>query len=221
LNQDRDNLPLSQGWERGPGGEGTPDDARLSRDDLIHLVAQLRSIIAAQKETIARQGEAIAALQARSAPIGTAAAPAASDEQPGWQRIALEPGFDYTIVFDGGADPNPGRGYGSYQIVGATAVVAQERHDYGNNLTNNQAEYLTLIRALETLRDHLGPTASQAAVAIRGDSQLVILTVTGRWKVKHPRLQPLHARAVELLRAFGRTDVAWHPRGLSVAALGH
>jgi ribonuclease HI len=200
---------------------------RLSRDELIQQLQQLRAIIAAQKETIAQQGEAITALQFRRPPLSAAdsaqpGAPAtASAASDRWRRVVAVPGFDYTIIFDGGAIGNPGKGYGSYQIVGATTVVARQRRDYGDNVTNNQAEYQTLIHALEDLRDHLGPTAAHASVAIRGDSQLVILTVTGQWKVKHPRLQPLHARAVELLRGFGRTDVAWHPRGNSVAALGH
>ncbi|MDP9366300.1 MAG: ribonuclease HI family protein [Chloroflexota bacterium] len=131
------------------------------------------------------------------------------------------PGADFTIVFDGGAIGNPGRGYGSYQIVGREGLVAQERLEYGDRVTNNQAEYRTLVEALEDLRDRLGRDATRSSIAVRGDSQLVIQQVTGRWKVKHPELQPLRAQVVDLLRGFARSDVAWHRRDASVRLLGH
>ncbi|CAA9549361.1 MAG: hypothetical protein AVDCRST_MAG49-1636 [uncultured Thermomicrobiales bacterium] len=127
----------------------------------------------------------------------------------------------FEIVFDGGALGNPGKGYGSYRIAGPDGVVAHDRLDYGDGITNNQAEYRTLIAALERLAQHVGPDAPATTVAVRGDSNLVVNQVLGRWKVKHPDLQPLHRRAVGLLRAFGRSDVQWHRRDASVRVLGH
>ena len=197
---------------RPPGEGNDPVDDR-DHDGLIRLVAELRATVASQQETIARQAAAIATLQARRGEV-----PAER------QRATAQPvpGFDYTVVFDGGAIGNPGLGYGSYQIVGAKgAVIAEERLDFGDQVTNNQAEYRTLIRALEDLRERVGSTAGETAVAIRGDSQLVVLTVTGRWKVKEPTLRLLFLRAVELLGAFGKTSVAWQGRAASVRVLGH
>ena len=195
---------------------------RNQTDDLIALVAQLRSIVARQQQTIADQRATIANLQTgRAAPSATPApsngVPAPADG-PLAERV---PGFDYTIVFDGGAIGNPGRGYGSYQIVGPDGLVARERRDYGDRVTNNQAEYRTLIEALEDLRDRLGRSSARSSVAIRGDSQLVVEQVNGRWKVKHPDLLPLHRHVVELLAGFGRSRVAWHRRDASVRLLGH
>jgi probable phosphoglycerate mutase len=128
---------------------------------------------------------------------------------------------EYAIVFDGGALGNPGKGYGSFQILGADGVVAHERLEYGDRVTNNQAEYRTLIAALERLQALVPGAVSGVAVRVRGDSSLVVNQVNGRWKVKHPDLQPLHRRAVELLRGFGRADVQWHRRDASVRVLGH
>ena len=210
----------------GAGGGGAPprsdldEVAGLGRDELIRLVADLRSTVARQERTIAEQRAAISALQARPAPFPTIgerseAAPPARPPAP------LEPGYDFSIIFDGGAIGNPGLGYGSYQIVGADGLVAGERLEYGDGVTNNQAEYRTLIRALADLRDRLGAATPRTTVAVRGDSQLVVNTVTGRWRVKHPNLVPLHQEAVSLLRAFRRVDVAWHRRGASVRVLGH
>ncbi len=132
------------------------------------------------------------------------------------------PDADYTLVFDGGSLGNPGRGYGSYQVVDAKgAMVAEERLEFGDRITNNSAEFRTLIAALEHLLRTAGDAAGRAALAVRGDSQLVIYGVTGQWKIKHADLKPLRERAVSLLAEFGSRDVAWHRRAQSVRALGH
>ncbi len=128
----------------------------------------------------------------------------------------------YSIVFDGGSLGNPGHGYGSYRIEGPGGILAHDQLHYdGDRVTNNQAEYMTLIRALERLRRHLGSSIGSTTIVIRGDSSLVINQVCGRWKVKHPDLQPLHRQAVDLLQGFASTDVAWHGRDKSVKVLGH
>jgi len=130
---------------------------------------------------------------------------------------------DHTIIFDGGARGNPGEGYGSYEL--RTRAGRQiERLTFGNNVTNNEAEYQTLIAALRDVVNRL--TTSQAdpkscTLAVRGDSQLVIFQVTGKWKVRTPHIRPLHAEATALLTRFKQTDVQWQPRAMSVRTLGH
>lgn len=127
----------------------------------------------------------------------------------------------FQIVFDGGALGNPGKGYGSYRVFSSLGELAHERLDFGNNMTNNQAEYLTLIGALSWLSDVLGDRAANSNVVVRGDSLLVVNQVMGKWKVKNEGLRPLHRQAVSLLGAFGKIDVAWHRRDESVKYLGH
>jgi probable phosphoglycerate mutase len=130
----------------------------------------------------------------------------------------------YTLVFDGGSIGNPGRGYGSFQVTNARGDTLADRFDFspaGEAITNNQAEYLTLIGSLERLRDVLGDRAAGATVDIRGDSQLVINQLLGRWKVNNEELRPLHQRARALLQTFGRTELRWHDRSHSVRTLGH
>lgn len=210
--------------EQGNANGSTPVDD----GNLIDLVGQLRSIIARQQTTIAAQQSELATLRgahgkgsARGRGEVPDPAPMPPSSRVGTASISPVAGADFTLVFDGGSLGNPGRGYGSYQIVGPDGVVAQERLEYGSWVTNNHAEYRTLIEALKDLRDRIGRAASQTTVAVRGDSQLVIQQVNGRWKVKHPELQPLHAEATELLKGFGRSDVAWHRRDASVRVLGH
>jgi probable phosphoglycerate mutase len=44
------------------------------------------------------------------------------------------------------------------------------------------------------------------------DSKLVVEQMSGRWKVKHPSMQPLAREAGELVRALGRVRFSWIPR---------
>jgi probable phosphoglycerate mutase len=128
----------------------------------------------------------------------------------------------YEIVFDGGSLGNPGKGYGSYEITsGETLVRPVHRHDYGDNVTNNQAEYQTLIEALKWLADHLGADAPQTRVLVNGDSQLVLYQLLGRWKVRNAGLRPLYEEARRLIGRFGQVDLEWHARSNSVSRLGH
>ncbi|MEZ4506189.1 MAG: ribonuclease HI family protein [Thermomicrobiales bacterium] len=128
----------------------------------------------------------------------------------------------YVITFDGGADPNPGKGYGSFHIQSPTGRELLERRDYpGRAMTNNQAEYRTLIEALLFLREKLGDRAPVEHVRVDGDSQLVINQVQGKWKVRQEELKPLRNEAAALGASFGSIDYRWHRRSNSVRLLGH
>lgn len=131
------------------------------------------------------------------------------------------PVASYEIVFDGGALGNPGKGYGSYLIRLGDVEIARERLDYEGRVTNNQAEYRTLIASLARLAEDLGADASSATVLIGGDSMLVVNQVNGSWKVKNAELQPLRQQVVDHLKAFGTTSLVWHRRDRSVRELGH
>ncbi len=135
------------------------------------------------------------------------------------QRNAAE----YTIIFDGGSRGNPGEGYGSYQLRTRTAQQIV-RLTFGDNITNNEAEYGTLIAALKDVVARIiaeGRDPQSSSLAVRGDSQLVIYQVTGKWKVKTPHIRTLHRDATTLLNRFGATDIQWQPRAKSVHTLGH
>jgi ribonuclease HI len=177
------------------------DPEALSRGELIDLVRDLQEALTGR---------------VRQLPV---AAPSSGNAR--MHPISAIPGVDYTVVFDGGSLGNPGKGYGSYEIAGPDGTVAARQVQFGNDMTNNQAEFHAIIAALEDLLERVGPRANTLSVAVRGDSQLVIRGLTGEWRVKHPGLQPLHQRAADLLRRFGNVDLAWHPRRESVRAFGH
>ncbi len=131
---------------------------------------------------------------------------------------------DYVVIFDGGSIGNPGKGYGSYLLQSPTGREVHERvefPEFNGPMTNNQAEYRTLIKALLHLIELLGDRVSTTTVRIEGDSQLVLFQLEGRWKVKHEGLKPLHAEASRLLAQFSGFRCVWHSRERSVSILGH
>jgi ribonuclease HI len=177
------------------------DPEALSHRELIGLVRELQDALGRRERVIPTSSGAT-----RSVPL---------------QPVRAVPGADYTVVFDGGSLGNPGQGYGSYEIAGPDGTVTARQVQFGNDMTNNQAEFRAVIAALEDLLERVGPRAAALSVAVRGDSQLVIRGLSGEWRVKHPGLQPLHRRAGDLLRQFGNVDLAWHPRRESVRTFGH
>ncbi|HMC76307.1 MAG TPA: ribonuclease HI family protein [Vicinamibacterales bacterium] len=104
-----------------------------------------------------------------------------------------------TAYIDGGARGNPGpAGYGVY-IQGPDGEPLQELHGGLGIATNNVAEYNGLLAALRWAKEH-----GHTTVHIRADSLLVVEQMRGRFKVKHPGLQPLHAKATLLAHEVGR-----------------
>jgi ribonuclease HI len=128
---------------------------------------------------------------------------------------------DYLLVFDGGSQGNPGVGYGSYALFEGGRPGRPERLSFPGSLTNNEAEYQTLLAGLRDLLDRLGERASAASLEVRGDSALVLQQIQGNWKAKDERMRSLRDEARVLLRRFGRWRMVQQPREDSVRVLGH
>ena len=124
------------------------------------------------------------------------------------------------IIFDGGADPNPGRGYGSYRLTVNGKARAVKRLSFPGTITNNEAEYNTLIGALEDVHAH-SRDLSRTIVQITGDSSLVINQINGTWKAKDARMAALRDRVLTLLAPLHRWTATWQGRANSVRVLGH
>jgi ribonuclease HI len=128
------------------------------------------------------------------------------------------------IVFDGGSKGNPGKGYGSYELRWPGLQPQVVRLQFGNNVTNNEAEYDTLIAALEAVLKRLddsGADPATAQVEVRGDSLLVVNQVLGKWQVKTERMGNRCERVRQLLARFGHWHLSHHDRAHSVERLGH
>jgi broad specificity phosphatase PhoE/ribonuclease HI len=112
------------------------------------------------------------------------------------------------VEADGGSRGNPGpAGYGAVVWTADHNTVLAERKQALGRATNNVAEYSGLIAGLEEAAN-LG--ASE--VDVNMDSKLVVEQMSGRWKVKHPDMAPLHQQATALSSRFDRVTYTWVPR---------
>jgi ribonuclease HI len=114
---------------------------------------------------------------------------------------------------DGGARGNPGpAGYG-VRIEQPDGVLVEEFGESIGTATNNVAEYRGLIAALEWARRH-----GHKRLHVRSDSLLLVQQMVGRFKVKHPNLQPLYAKARLLAHEIGRVTFEHVGRALNAEA---
>jgi ribonuclease HI len=128
------------------------------------------------------------------------------------RAILADGGGRAHVYFDGAARGNPGPGAVGWCLVTADGIVAEGSERIGR-VTNNQAEYAALIRALEAASDY-----DFDAVDVRGDSELVVKQVRGAWNTNDPTLRERRVRARELLDEFDRWSLAHIPRDINERA---
>ena len=118
-----------------------------------------------------------------------------------------------TAYIDGGARGNPGPAGFGVRIEDAGGALVEEFHESIGVATNNVAEYRGLLAALEWARAN-----GHRALRVRSDSLLLVQQMRGIFKVKHPGLQPLHARARLLSQEIGSVTFEHVGRGLNAHA---
>ncbi len=133
----------------------------------------------------------------------------------------------YCLVVDGGAllqGTADSAGYGSFRLEARTGQKQTIRLDFGRGVTNNEAEYRTLIAALKDLVGRIqcaGKSPSDYSLLVHTDSQLMVGQLTQGWQIKAVNLRPLVDEARSLVQAFGRCDLVKVPRDEIVRVLGH
>lgn len=107
------------------------------------------------------------------------------------------------IHTDGGSRGNPGpSGLGVF-ITDADGKVVMEHSRYLGVMTNNQAEYLAIIDALEHAK-----TLGADEVRMFMDSELAVRQIKGEYKVKNPELGKLFMRVHNLKIGFKKVSFA-------------
>ncbi len=121
------------------------------------------------------------------------------------------PGRRLLIHTDGAARGNPGpAGLGAFLQDAETGAVVAELARFLGVRTNNYAEWTAVEDALnEALR------RGATHVDLRLDSELVARQITGRYRVKHPDLKPIHASVMALLARLQGYTVGHVPRELN------
>ena len=155
----------------------------------------------------------------------TSELPEARKPASAFDASQLEGQPDYVLVFDGGSLGNPGPGYGSYASIrtsdGQKRLV---RLDFGGEMTNNEAEYDTLITGLSDLIQKLteaNQNPSEFSIEVKGDSSLAVNQVSGVWKARDERMRARRNQVRELLGRFAASRLVLQSRQESVRILGH
>jgi len=116
------------------------------------------------------------------------------------------------VHFDGACQP-PHGGIATYGFVVEGPELAYEERGPAvapgsPRATNNIAEYVGAIRALEWLRSR----SFSGTVIVYGDSQLVVRQMRGEYAVRSEHLVPYHAHLQNLVRGFAEVRFEWVPR---------
>ena len=117
---------------------------------------------------------------------------------------------------DGGCQGNgskSAKSYGSYKIN--DEQIVQLTYSLDEACTNNEAEYVTLIRCLTEIRER-----ELNDMTIHMDSALVVNQVVGKWAVNAPGLYTLNRQAKWLVEVT-QVKLIWVPRKQIVEVLGH
>ena len=117
------------------------------------------------------------------------------------------------VHVDGGSRGNPGPAAAAAVLSTPDGDVVDEAARTLGSTTNNVAEYRGLLLGLERAAA-LGATE----VEVINDSELIAHQVSGRYKVKHPDMKPLHAEALRALGGFERWSIRPVPRAQNADA---
>lgn len=103
----------------------------------------------------------------------------------------------HILMFDGGSRGNPGVCGSGFVLYENNTIIAQDARVVSRKNTNNYAEYMALIIGLIKAK-----SLNIKHLLVKGDSQLVINQVTGKYKVNSDNLKPLYKDAITLINYF-------------------
>ncbi len=110
------------------------------------------------------------------------------------------------IMTDGGATSNPGRAAAAYIVKDEKEGLICLHSEYIGNATNNVAEYMAVIMALNYVKRNF-----KGEYTLLSDSKLVVEQLNGNYTVKATNLQPLWKKAKKLVEEM-KVKVKWIPR---------
>lgn len=105
------------------------------------------------------------------------------------------------VYADGASRGNPGRAGIGIVVTDEKGNILKEHSEYLGVRTNNQAEYLAMIRALEIAWE-----MGAEEVELISDSQLLVRQLTGEYRTKNPELKKLQRILRERASKFRRVS---------------
>ncbi len=113
------------------------------------------------------------------------------------------------IYTDGASRNNPGKSASGYLVLGENGDPLIGKSFYNGIKTNNEAEYLAIVAALESVSHEYGYNIQ---INLHSDSRLAISQLKGDFKIKSHELKKLHKTAIELLKKFDAYSLINVPR---------
>jgi len=114
------------------------------------------------------------------------------------------------IYIDGGVRGHQFRG----RRAGYISIILddEKKVEEAGDVTNNQAEYLALIRGLE-----IALQRKISKVEMLSDSELLVKQIKGEYRIRSKNLISLHKKAKELISRFDSFEMRWIPREQNLA----
>lgn len=109
-----------------------------------------------------------------------------------------------SVYVDGSGGPNSGYGY----LVKETGYTFYEKIP---NITNNQAEYMAIISALEKFQ------GANHAVTIFSDSKNTVHQLNHEFAINNEKLRELARQAWVLISKISNLKIIWVPRAENLA----
>lgn len=121
------------------------------------------------------------------------------------------------VHVDGACAGNPGKmGIGGIVTMGSEKRTFSEPAGHG---TNNEAEYLAVLKALEIVKERVGSGPVPESIRVYSDSQLVVNQLNGTYGINYPHLATLNGRVRKLIKQIPyRIIFHWIPRERNSAA---
>lgn len=117
------------------------------------------------------------------------------------------------VYIDGASRGNPGPAGIGVAFFDGTARPVHQFSKYLGETTNNVAEYLALVYALQEATRH-----GYTAVSVKTDSELLARQVNGQYRVKDAHLRLLHGLVLHAAGGFQRFSIVHVPRNKNAVA---
>jgi ribonuclease HI len=111
------------------------------------------------------------------------------------------------IFIDGACRGNPGKAASGIIFCDPEGRIFDQVGYYLGQATNNIAEYMGLIKALEKAQEY-----GFEEIEILSDSQLLIKQILGEYAVHNPQLKKLFKKAQELIKKISSFSIRYIPR---------
>ncbi|MGB9591586.1 MAG: ribonuclease HI family protein, partial [Candidatus Kryptoniota bacterium] len=99
---------------------------------------------------------------------------------------------------DGASSGNPGNSGLGVVLQDEDGHIIEKHSEYVGRGTNNRAEYLALMKAVELAALH-----GANELEVRSDSQLVVRQMTGVYRIKNKEIQKIVIRLWNVIREKG------------------